>query len=168
MYFFKSYKIYTMSTPTLAAKLYKGEPLANNYFPIVLEVRYPNDSGKMTTSRIRLKMKAKENEWDGEKVKGDSRKNEKIEYSLDQANRIYDRFFKNNTFDYVQFSNLFRNGLHKNFYDVFDEFIAGRNTVGNQMFYENIKRAVRKLFGDCPWLANSNRPARLAICCGVP
>ncbi|KAA3623021.1 MAG: hypothetical protein DWQ02_25215 [Bacteroidetes bacterium] len=136
-----------MSTPTLAVKLYKGEPLANNYFPIVLEVRYPRGE-KMTTSRIRLKMKAREDEWDGERLRNNLRGNEKLESSLDQAYRIYDRFFRNNTFDYIQFSNLFRNGLHKNFYDVIDEFIEGRNSVGNQMFYEDIKKAIRKLFGD--------------------
>ena len=138
-----------MSTPTLAVKLYKGEPLANNYFPIVLEVRYPSSSGKLTTSRIRLKVKAKEHEWDDSIwFKRDEKKNQQLEYSLDQANRVYERFFRNSHFDYIQFSKLFRNGLHKNFYDVMDEFIDSRSSVGNQMFYKDIKRAIRKLWGD--------------------
>jgi len=137
-----------MSAPTLAIKLAtsKSTRQKNGYYPIVLQITY-----QRIPRRIRLGMKAKPSQWNGNRFLSSANNGVLLNKKLDEIEKrafdIYERHFENKKrFDYKEFVTIFKEkDKSSDFYDIANEFIEGKQKSNTRKFYRESVLSLNKL-----------------------
>lgn len=137
-------------------RLFKSEQLDNGKYPIVLQVIW-REGEKSKVRRKRLGISCHDSEWDRDNHRiqdggwGSSKKNAKLQESLNKAEKIYREHFLNRKWDYREFAQYFSEGKKEvTLTDFCNQLIKDfhkRDKAGTAIYYDDVLKALQKYTG---------------------